>query len=437
MVDRINLSWANHAHNRESIPKMSFIPKIGISAVLTTLLSTSAVFAGAPMTASVLEFADAETLFVADSTGGKIHAYTLPAAGSAPESMLPYNILDLDAAIANSLGSDIRGVSYHDVAVHPITQDAYVSATVKIDGAETAAVVSVARDGTVTPLDMASLPSTEFAIDDATDDGVTFWRDIPAATFTVTDLDYSDGELFVSGLSTGEFASTLRRVPYPFTEASSSTGVEIYHAAHGQTETRAPIRAMSVMNIGGEPTIIAAYTCTPLVTIPVSDLKDGSNVSGKTIAELGYGNTPLEVLDFTVFDREGNATPMVLVINREMDADLITLPNLEAAAAGPAIETPVGYLGDTKGVETTPIPLSGVFQAAEQDAQFLVTLHRNIDTGAMDLVSFRKGAYMRLSEFVSEYNFPDYQYADNQFAEGTRNFQNMLKMDEGFADLTR
>ncbi|MEM1288356.1 MAG: hypothetical protein AAGH60_08395 [Pseudomonadota bacterium] len=401
------------------------------------LLGTNIALADAPMSASVLEFADAETLFVADSTGGMIHAYTIPDMGSAPEAPSPYNILDLDAALADALGAEARGIRYHDVEVHPVTQNAFVAATVMIDGTSAPAVAMVARDGSVTPLDLATLPSTTFAIDDRPDDGVTFWRDIPAATFTVTDLDFADGELFISGLSTGEFASTLRRVPYPFDESASSTGVEIFHAAHGQNETRAPIRAMSVMDIGGEKTVVAAYTCTPLVTIPVSDLADGANVSGKTIAELGYGNTPLEVLDFTVFDRSGNAMSMVLVINREMDADLIAMPALEAAAAGPAIVQPVAFLGDTKGVETTPIPLSGVVQAAEQDPMFLLTLRRNIDTGTMDLVSFRKGAYLRLSEFVSEYNFPDYVYADNEFAEQTKMFQNLLKADEGFPELAR
>ncbi|MEL7026958.1 MAG: hypothetical protein AAGO57_06990 [Pseudomonadota bacterium] len=410
---------------------------IAYLAGFTALVSAHAVLADAPMSANVLEFADAETLFVADTTGGAIHAYTLPGGGAAPDAMLPYNILDLDAALADALGADIRGITYHDLEVHPVTQDAYIAASVTIDGARQPVVVSVTRDGGVTPLDLATLPSSTFSIQDAPDDGVTFWRDIPATTFTVTDLDFAAGELFVSGLSTGEFASTLRRVPFPFQDRSSSTGVEIYHAAHGQTETRAPIRAMSVIDIAGTPTILAAYTCTPLVTIPVSDLQDGANISGRTIAELGYGNTPLEVLSFTAFDREGNGQPLVLVVNREMDADLITLPALEDAVATPGIVEPVAFLGDTTGVATTPIPLSGVFQAAEQDAQFLVTLRRNIDTGAMDLVSFRKGAYLRLSEFVSEYNFPDYEYADNQFADQTRMFQNMLKADEGFAELAR
>ena len=416
---------------------MTLTKRLACLSSIAAVVCAQTAFAEAPTSASVLEFADAETLFVADSVGGVIHAYTLPATGAAPEEMLPYNLLDLDGAIADALGAETRGISYQDLEVHPVTREAYVAASVTIDGVRQAAVVSVTRDGSVTRMDLADLPTTSFAVADAPDDGVSFWRDIPAATFTVTDLDFANGELFVSGLSTGEFASTLRRVPYPFEDSAASTGIEIYHAAHGQTETRAPIRAMSVVDIAGTPTVVAAYTCTPLVTIPVSDLVDGANVSGRTIAELGYGNTPLEVLSFTAYDRAGNAQPLVLVINREMDADLITLPALEEAVAMPGITEPVGYLGDTSGIETTPIPLSGVFQAAEQDAQFLLTLRRNIDTGAMDLVSFRKGVYLRLSEFVSEYNFPDYQYADNQFSEQTRMFQNMLKADEGFADLAR
>ncbi len=387
--------------------------------------------------ATVLEFADADTLFIADSIGGAIHAFDLPEGGAAPDQAAPYNLLDLDGVLAEALGGDPRGFVYHDLAVHPVTQDAYLSLTATVDGTTEPAVVTVTRDGVVQRLDLAALASSTFTLQDPADVGVTFWRDIPAASFTVTDLDFANGELFVSGLSTGEFASTLRRVPFPFTDAASSTGIEMFHAAHGQTETRAPVRAMTVMDLDGVSTVVAAYTCTPLVAVPVADLADGANITGRTIAELGYGNTPLEVLDFQVMDREGNAATYVLVINREMDADLISLADLTAAAAGPGITEPIAALGDTKGVATTPLPMSGVMQAADQDAQFLLTLRRNMDTGAMDLVSFRKGAYFRLSDFVSEYNFPDYQYADNQFSDGLRMFQNMLKADEGFSDQAR
>ena len=50
----------------------------------------------------------------------------------------------------------------------------------------------------------------------------------------------------------------------------------------------------------------------------------------------------------------------------------------------------------------------------------------------MELVSFRKGSFFRLSDFISEYNFPDYAYADDPMSTGVRMFQNMLKADEGF-----
>ena len=262
---------------------------------------------------------------------------------------------------------------------------------------------------------------------------MTFWRDIPATTFTITDMDYASGSLYVSGLSNGEFASTLRRIPFPFTDRSNTSSIEIYHAVHNQVETRAPIRAMAVTTLGGEETVVAAYTCTPLVTIPTEQLVDGARVRGKTVAELGYGNTPLEVVRFDAMSMSGESEPFVLVVNRERAADLIRLADLEEGHAGDGLEVPVQSV--KAGVPTQSTPLAGVVQMADQDPQYLLALQRNLDTGSLDLVSFRKGAYLRLSNFVSEYNFADYEYTP----EGApiRQFQNILKVDEGFPELVR
>lgn len=395
----------------------------------TAIVSAQAAFADTPMSATVLEFADPNTLFVADSAGAAIHAYTLPEAEAATASVA-YTLEGFSRALAETLGVAEADITFNDLAVRPTTQAAYVSLT----AGTMPVVVMVTQDGTITPLDLASLPSTSTDLGTAPDDGVTFWRDIPAATLTVTDLDYADGTLFVSGLSTGEFASTLHQIPFPFGGAAQTSSVEIYHAVHGQMETRAPIRAMEIIDLDGVQTVVAAYTCTPLVTLPTSDLTDGALVTGNTIAELGYGNTPLEVLSFDVFDQEGSASPFVLVINRELQANLIPLEAVAAAANAPGLSEPVG-LGMAAGVDTIQTPMSGVFQAADQDAQFLLTLKRNLDTGAMDLVSFRKGVYLRLSDFISEYDFPDYVYADNQMGQGTRGFHNLMKAEEGFPEL--
>ena len=48
--------------------------------------------------------------------------------------------------------------------------------------------------------------------------------------------------------------------------------------------------------INGQSTLLASYTCTPLVTIPTTEIKAGATIKGKTIAELGYGNTPIDML---------------------------------------------------------------------------------------------------------------------------------------------
>ncbi len=404
---------------------------------LKVLLSSAALLslpivaaADGPASATVLEFADPTTLFVADSVGAAIHAFTLPEVAAATES-LPYTFEGFSRSLAVVLNVPEADIVFNDLAVNPATQAAFVSLSV----AGAPMVVMATQDGTITPMDLDRLPATTSQLASAPEDGVTFWRDIPAASLTVTDLDFADGTLFVSGLSTGEFASTLTQIAYPFDGAAQTSSVEMYHAVHDQMETRAPIRAMEIVDLDGVQTVVAAYTCTPLVTVPTASLTDGAHVTGNTIAELGYGNTPLEVLSFSVYDREQNATPFVMVINRELQANLIPLGTVAAAASAPGLSTPVSMLS-VGGVETSQVPMSGVYQAADQDPQFLLALKRNLDTGAMDLVSIRKGVYLRLSDFVSEYDFPDYVYAENQAGQGMRGFHNLLKTEEGFPELT-
>ena len=58
----------------------------------------------------------------------------------------------------------------------------------------------------------------------------------------ITCLAYVEGNVYVAGLSNEEFASKLRAIPFPFTEADKGTSVEIFHGSHGKVETNSPIR---------------------------------------------------------------------------------------------------------------------------------------------------------------------------------------------------
>ena len=79
----------------------------------------------------------------------------------------------------------------------------------------------------------------------------------------ITDLAYWEGKVYIAGLSNEEFASALQVVPFPFEQETSSTSIEIYHAAHGQFETHAPIRTFLPYALNDEPHVLASYTCTP------------------------------------------------------------------------------------------------------------------------------------------------------------------------------
>ena len=403
--------------------------------VAALLLGTIVLTANAgayPLSATILEFADENTLFIADSDGGQILAYKLPLVEPAKTSA-SYNLEGAGTKIAELLGVDSRLLSYHDIAIHPISKEAYVSLSIQEDGKRTPVVIRTNQAGNFAKVDLKSLPNIVKKLTDTATDDVKFWRDIPATTLSITDLDYVNGTLYVSSLSTGEFASTLRKITYPFDSTSTTSSIEIYHTVHDQTETRAPIRAMTVLDLDGVETVVAAYTCTPLVTIPTSELTDSAHIKGKTIAELGYGNTPLDVIHFSAPNQQQEMEDYVLVFHKERSADLIRVADLVDANQKESLSTPEMWA--QTGVATRPLPLAGVLQAADQDEQFIATLKRNLTTGDIDLVSFRKGAYFRLNDFISEYNFSDYEYVPEQ--EMFRSFQNLLKTDSGYSDLTR
>lgn len=122
---------------------------------------------------------------------------------------------------------------------------------------------------------------------------------------SITDMAFIDDKVFVAGLSNEEFASNLRAIYYPFSKSEEAgSSIEIYHGAHGKYETRSPIRTFAALKIDGEVNLLAAYTCTPLVRIPVKNLKPKSKVKGTTIAELGNRNRPLDMVVYKKGDKE-------------------------------------------------------------------------------------------------------------------------------------
>ncbi|MBA4065353.1 MAG: hypothetical protein C0501_16905 [Isosphaera sp.] len=236
--------------------------------------------------ATALAFGPNGVLFVGDSAATTVFA--VETGDTKPAGTKDLNVEKLGSQIAAKLGATEQDISVTDVKVNPASGNVYV-AVKRGTGAGQPAIIRVGRDGSVEPLGMK----------DVTFDKAVLPGQDKGKAQSFTSLGYADGKVFVAGLSSEDFASTLWAVPYPFKEVKGGTGIEIFHGAHGKLETKSPIRTFTPYKIGTQENIMASYTCTPLVRIPVSDLKPGAKVKGTTIAELGNGNQPLDMIPYT------------------------------------------------------------------------------------------------------------------------------------------
>lgn len=370
-------------------------------------------------------------LFVADWKAARVHAITLPAAGQ-KSAGTAFNILDLETLLSSQVGG--AKVSVEDMVVRPGTAEVYVA--VAYGAAKTPALIVVTSDKKARRVDLKAASSTSIALRDAPASNDRFWKETPERSFTVTDMKWRDGELFVAGLSNQDFASTLRRISYPFSSRLSTTSVEIYHGGHNLIETRAPIRAMSFASWGGKPYLVAAYTCTPLVIMPLDELKDGAHVRGKTVAELGYGNTPADMIAYTKSE-EGKTEDFLLLVNFERVSNIIPVSQLEAAGARPGIEKLVPF-GEIAGLDVTQAPLAGTLRVDNLDEKSFVVVRRQLEKDKLQLVTIGKDLSFRLTDHVSEYAFSGYSFKGDVFQlQNIKPRQDMLLRHEGFADLIK
>jgi len=403
-----------------------------ITAVLACGLCTAFGAAAADVkSVSRIAAGPGNTLFIADWKAARVHAISLPAAPQQPSGSA-FNILDLESLLSAQVGG--AKVTMEDMVVRPGTAQVYVA--VSYGNAKTPALIMVTSDRKARRIDLKAAASTSVALRDAPTTDYSFWKETPERSFTVTDMKWRDGELFVAGLSNQDFASTLRRIRYPFDSKQSITSVEIYHAGHNLIETRAPIRAMSFASWGGKPYLVAAYTCTPLVTIPLDDLKDGAHIRGKTVAELGYGNTPADMISYSRTE-QGKTEDFLLLANFDRVSNIIPVSQLEATGSRPGIEKQVPF-GQLAGVEVMQAPLAGTLRLDNLDEKSFVVVRRRLEKDALQLVSIGKELSFRLTDHVSEYAFAEYSFKGNDFQlQNIKPRQDMLLKDEGFPDLIK
>lgn len=332
-------------------------------------------------TLGAMTFAPNGTLFIADNRAAALHAFDPGDKGSATFGDR-FLSRDVDQKVAALLGTTKDRIRFHDMAVHPQSKNIYLTVS-RLDG--TASQPALVRVKGPEQLEIVNLDDIKFATTPIpgapSRDANTAWGQ-PQWTLSVTDLAFVDGEVLVAGLSNEQFASALRRVPFPFGKTGGLTTVEIYHTSHDKWETASPIEAFLPITIGGTPMIVAGYGCSPIATFQRSELASSKHLRGKTVAELGGGNRPIDIVSYTNKGKE-----WILIANSHR-----TLMRLDptAIAAAPAMTTPVSQAYEAAGVSYLSVSSAGVMQIDDFDADMMVSLQRDVETGAVHLVSLRK-----------------------------------------------
>jgi len=334
-----------------------------------------------------LTFAPDGILFLADGRAGTLHALALPDSGPATFEGRAL-AEDLDAKVAALLGTTRDRVRFADMARHPKSGALYLSVSRESDAGPAPALVRVGGADAVTLVSLERVRHSSTPVPSVpAKDAKTPWGQ-PQWALAITDLAFADGELWVAGLSNEQFASALRRVPFPFpADAKAASGakvttVEIYHTSHDKWETAAPIDAFLPVTIGGTPMLLAGYGCSPIATFRRADFTEGKHLRGRTVAELGGGNRPTDMLAY-----ESKGKQWILVANSHRTLMRI---DPEELARAPEMKTPVKQAYQPAGVGYLPVASAGVMAIEDLSPESIAVLERDIETGAVHLMALQK-----------------------------------------------
>lgn len=331
---------------------------------------------GNPNIASLnaLTFGPEGILFIGDSKKAMVFAIDTRDTQTI-EKAEPIAIKHLDRAIALVLGSMPEQVHVQDMAVNPLSKKLYLAVhhedgtpvLMKLEGNNLEWI----------PLDKVGYSKT--SISHALPKDAKDKQGRNRRRWTISDLNYDDGHLMVTGLSNREFSSTFRSIGFPFNDEQQDATLEIFHAAHGRYETYAPVKTFIPATVGGKRQLIAAYTCTPLVLFPLDKLKPGQHTKGRTVAELGNWNTPLDMI---VMEKDEEA--YLLMANTNRAVMKIKLSDL-AAFQGSLTEK-IPQRGGTRGVNFIALPWVNVLQLDKLDNKRFVMLKRE-SNGDLNLIT--------------------------------------------------
>lgn len=314
---------------------------------------------------NALSFGPEGILFLGDSKSASVYALDTKDV-SKNESSKEVHIGKFDHKIAAALGTTADKVKISDMVVNPISKTPYFAVNIE-DGTP---VLLRLNGEELENVPLNTISYSKISLLKAIDSEAKDRRGRPKRFWAIADLKFHNNKVLVSGLSNKEFASTFRSIPFPFTETQNQTSLEIWHAAHGQFETHAPIKAFDIISLENKEYLIAGYTCTPLVLFPMGDLLDGKHIKGRTVAELGSGNSPLDMISYSK-----NGKQYFLMSNN--NRPVMRLDYADIADFKETLTEPVDEFAVATGVPYDNLPFPYVQQMDNLDESKVLYIQRN------------------------------------------------------------
>jgi hypothetical protein len=321
---------------------------------------------------TALSFGKDGILFVGDSRSASIFAVETRDLKS--DKAAEISVTGIDQKIAAALGVQKENITITDMAVNPVSKKLYI-AIQNSDG--TPAIVNVDATGAIQAVSLKDVNYSSITLNDVVAEDAKDGRGRPLRMSTISDLGYDNGKVYVSGLSNKEFSSTFRSIPFPFGDKQEQASLEMYHGAHGRFETTSPIRSFTISKVNGKDYLIASYTCTPLVLFPLDELKAGQHVKGRTVAEMGAGNTPIDLTTITK-----NGQTYLIMGNTARPVSVVDYKNI-AAFEGTITERISGKSGTPY---TEVASLTKVIQMDRLDNSKVAVLQKK-ENGDVDLLT--------------------------------------------------
>ena len=311
-----------------------------------------------------MAFGPESILFVGDSEAAQIVAIDLSSQKKAVNEKLA--IEDLEEELSNLLGTTSDQFQVIDMAVDPTNENVYIA----VNHSSGKSLLFLVNNNKLEQLNINEVSHSKTELENAVAADAKDRRGRSLRKWAISDLRYADGKVMVSGLSNAAFSSTFRAISFPFSQDAMQSSLEIYHAAHGKYETNSPIKTFTPITINKKQHILASYTCTPLVVFPMDQLKDGEHTKGKTVAELGNWNTPLDIIEM---EKEGQRYILMANTNRA----LMKIKVSDIENFGDSLSEKVQERAGTAGIDFINLPFVNVQQLDKLNESTFILIQRD------------------------------------------------------------